>query len=317
MFVIENKEFGWDEIVLAADTWGEWRSFFEATRLSLACLRLAEKTGRMPDTSETREVANAFRYAHNLISADEARNWLSRWNLTFEEWMDYLRGRMLRERWSNQVEAILDGNLVSDREVARVVRCHAVCGDKLNEWSRKLAGRAAMVANSGLFKSAQLHSIKSSKELLNRIEAEFQLQRETAVTSKSIEAKIANHRIDWIRVDSRYIWFGEERIAREAALCVTDDGLTLEEVAFDAHGIVQQWNFYLDEIEQSTRPHFVAARKGDWLGPIKMIEGFPLFSILGKRMPAADDFGIRDRAENAIVAGMMAQAIDERVTWIR
>lgn len=317
MFVIENKEFGWGEIVLAAETWGEWRPFFEATRQSLSCLRHAAKTGHMPDTFETREIANAFRYARNLISADEARNWLSRRGLTVEEWMDYLRGQMLRERWSNKLEAILAGNLVSDAEVVRVIHCHAVCADKLNEWSLKLAGRAAIAASSGLFETAPVPSIRSSKELVRRIEAEFQLQRQRSVTLKLIESKIADHRLDWIRVDSRYIWFGEERIAREAALCVTDDGLTLEEVAHDAHAIVQQWSFFLDEIEPGTRPRFLAARKGDWLGPIKMIEGFPLFSIVGKRMPAADDVEIRNRAEEAIIAGMMEQAIDERVTWVR
>ena len=317
MFVIENKEFGWDEIVLAAETWGEWRSFFEATRLSLACLRLATKTGRLPAAAETREVADAYRYAHNLISADEARSWLSRWGLTVDEWMDYLRGQMLRDRWSNRLEEKLDCNPVTDQEVTRVVRCHAVCADKLGEWSRRLAGRAAVATRSGIFETAPLSSIRSSEELVYRIETEFQLLRQRIVTPKLIESKIADHRLDWIRVDSRYIWFGEERIAREAALCVSYDGLTLEEVAHDARAIVQQWSFYLDEIEPATRSRFLAARKGDWLGPIKMIEGFPLFSIVGKRMPAADDLEIRDRAEQALIAGMMEQAIDERVTWIR
>src|SRR5215475_14331457 len=121
MFVIENKEFGWDEIVLAAETWGEWRSFFEATRRSLGCLRLAAKTGRLPGHSETREVANAFRYAHNLISADEARSWLCRYDLSVEAWMDYLRSQMLRDRWSNRIDQILAANPVSDQEVESAI----------------------------------------------------------------------------------------------------------------------------------------------------------------------------------------------------
>src|SRR5215475_10257828 len=191
MFVIENKEFGWDEIVLAAETWGEWRSFFEATRRSLGCLRLAAKTGRLPGAAETREVANAYRYAHNLISADEARIWLSRWGLTVDQWMDYLRGQMLREHWSNRLEEILACNPVTDQEVTQVVGCHAVFADKLEEWSRRLAGRAAVAAGSGIFETDRLRSIKSSEELVYRIEAEFQLQRQRIVAPKLIEAKIA------------------------------------------------------------------------------------------------------------------------------
>jgi hypothetical protein len=80
---------------------------------------------------------------------------------------------------------------------------------------------------------------------------------------------------------------------------------------------VQQWNFYLDDIEASARPHFLAARQGDWLGPIKMMEGFPLFSIVSKTMPVADDPKIRERAEQAIIAGLMEQAVNERVKWAR
>jgi hypothetical protein len=111
------------------------------------------------------------------------------------------------------------------------------------------------------------------------------------------------------------VWFPEKHIAREAAWCLTEDGLTLDEVAYDARGVVQKWNFYLDEIEAPVRPHFLAARVGGWLGPLKMIEGFPLFSVIAKTMPAAADPQIRERAEAAIVAGFIEQAMNERVKW--
>ena len=91
--------------------------------------------------------------------------------------------------------------------------------------------------------------------------------------------------------------------------------MTLDDVAYDARGIVQRWNFYLDEIEAPVRRHFLAARAGDWLGPIKMIEGFPLFSIVAKTMPAAADPQVRERAEHEIVAGLVEQAVNERVKW--
>jgi hypothetical protein len=59
----------------------------------------------------------------------------------------------------------------------------------------------------------------------------------------------------------------------------------------------------------------MAARQGDWLGPIKMLAGFPLFSIVAKRMPEASDSQIRDRAEREIIASLIEQAINERVKW--
>lgn len=314
MFIVDGTEFGWDEIVAAAEVWGEWGPFVEQTRQSLACLRLAAQTGQLPAGAETRETATAFRYAHNLISAEETQTWLSRWGMSVEDWMNCLRGQLLRERWANRLKEIAAANPVGDEEVAEVIRNYAVCDDKLIEWARKLAGRAAIAfgaADSGSFDSAGL----SPCELVERVEAGFAAGGRLAVTPNSLEACIARRRLDWIRFDCRYVWFPEERIAREAALCVTEDELTLDEVAYDARSIVQQWSFYLDEIEADARPHFLAARAGEWLGPIKMMEGFPLFYILDKQAPAESDPRIRKRAEQSIINSLIEKEMNERVKW--
>lgn len=315
MFIVDGAEFGWDEIVAAAQVWGEWRPFVEQTRQSLACLLLAAETGELPAGAETRETATAFRYAHNLISAEETRTWLNEWGMTVEDWMNCLRGQLLRERWANRLNEIAAANPVSDEEVAEVIKNYAVCDDKLIGWARKLAGRAAIAfvaAGSGSFDSAGL----SPRELVERVEAGFATRRRLAVTPNSLEACIARRRLDWIRFDCRYVWFPEERIAREAALCVTEDGLTLDEVAYDARSIVQQWNFYLDEIDADARPHFLAALAGEWLGPIKMLEGFPLFSIVNKQAPAESDPQIRRRAEQVIINSLIEKEMNERVRWM-
>jgi hypothetical protein len=118
-----------------------------------------------------------------------------------------------------------------------------------------------------------------------------------------------------MRFDCRYLWFAEERVAREAAWCVSEDGLSLDEVANQAHASIQAWNFYADEIELQVRPYFLAARQGDLLGPLKIHQGFPLISLLSKQLPAADDPQIRARAEQAILASLTEQAMNQRVRW--
>jgi hypothetical protein len=311
VFTINDAEFGWREIAAAAGGWGEWRPFVEQTRQSLACLCLATAAGQLPSGSDAREAATVFRYAHNLISAEDTQAWLGAWEMTVDDWMDYLRGQLLRERWANRLNEIVAANPVSDEEVAEVVKNHAVCAGKFIEWARKLAGRAAVAASS-----APLDSTMSPREMIERIEAGFDARRRLAVTPNLLETKIADHRLDWIRFDCRYVWFPEERIAREAACCVAEDGLTLDEVAHDARSIVQQWDFYLDEIEANARPYFLAARQGDWLGPVKIMEGFPLFSIVNKRMPAASDPLVRRRAEQAVIIGLIEREMNERVRWM-
>ena len=312
MFTVENKDFGWEEIRLAAEAWGEWQPFFEQTRQTLACLRQARQSSRLLTGNEVKEAATAFRYSHNLISAEETQAWLNYWGLTVEDWMNCLRGQLLREHLANHLDRIVAAHPVSDAEVEQVIKHYAICADKLGEWAQKLAGRAAVAAKSGSLDVGG----QSPRQMVAHIEAVFTQQRQQAVTPQLLAAKIADNRLDWIRYDCRYVWFPEEHIAREAAFCVTEDGLTLDEVAYDARGIVQQWNFYLDELDTAARPYFLATCQGDCLGPVKLLEGFPLFSIVAKQMPVADDPCIRQRAEEAIVGSLVEQAMNSCVKWV-
>lgn len=311
MFTINETAFGWEEIVAAAESWGEWSSFFEQTRQTLACLRWAEEAGCPLSNGEVQAAATAFRYAHNLISAEEAQRWLRRWEMTVADWMNCLRGQLLREHWATRLAAITAAQRVSDAEVAAVIKHYAVCADKLDQWAQQLAGRAAIAAKSGQLPVAP----QAPRELIAGIEAAFAAQRQLAVTPAALTSKIADHRLDWLRFDCRYVWFGEERLAREAALCVTADGLTLDEVAGHARAVVQEWSFYLDEVALEARPHFLAAAQGAWLGPLPLLSGYPVLQILGKRAPVLNDPQIKARAERAIINHALAQEMNGCVQW--
>ncbi len=313
IFTVADDAFGWQEIVLAAQAWGEWQAFFEETRESLACLRAAAQADQLPAATDLRAAANAFRYAHNLVSAEDANGWLARWQITVEDWMNYLRGQLLRARLANQLGDIVAANPIRDESVTEVIKLHAVCADKLRDWAVRLAGRAAVVLGADAVKRP---TTASPVERIAHLESAFERQRQEVVTARRIETKITDHRLEWMRFDCRYLWFAEERVAREAAWCVSEDGLTLDEIASNAHGKLGEWKFYADEIELNIRPYFLAARQGEVLGPVKIWQGFPLFSLLNKRLPAADDPQIRARAERAIIASFTEQAMNEQVRWM-
>jgi hypothetical protein len=312
MFTVETREFGWDDVVIAAQVWGEWADFVETVRNALACLRFATKTERLPSSAQMRETANAFRYARNLISGEETRVWLETWGMNVELWMDCLRGQYLRQLWAVRLKEIGECHRITDGEVAAQIRTYAVCEGKLEQWAHKLAGRAAVAASKNLLRDESL----SARQLIKNIEAEFQLSRATKISPKLIEAKIAAHRLDWIHYECRCLWLSNEKVAREAAWCVSEDGLTLDQVAVEAKGELRQWSFYADEIETSVRPYFLAARQGDLLGPWKLREKYPLFSLLNKRLPQSNDPHVVTRAEQAIVSSILEQAVNERVKWI-
>src|SRR5262245_18432782 len=312
LFSIGTCEFGWNEIVMAAQVWDEWDRFVEHVRESLACFRIASETNAIPPAEKVREVATSFRYARNLISGEETRAWLQHWQMDVDTWMDCLRCQLLRQTWASRLTEITRANPVSDQEISAVSKHHGACFGKLETWTKRLAGHAGVAADSGRVST----STESSRELIESIETHFERSRRQAMTLKSMERKIADHRLDWIHYECRYLWFDDERVGREAAWCVNQDGLTLDEVAVNARNEVKDWNFYADEIDAGVRPVFLAARQGDLLGPVKLRAGYPLFSLLRKTMPGVDDPRILSRVENAISSSLTDQAINERVKWI-
>ena len=311
LFTIGSHEFGWEEVAAAARIWGEWDRFVERVRHSLACFHLATRTDQLPSAARMGEVATAFRYERNLISGEETRAWLLRWDITVEEWMNCLRAQVLRQGWAGRLVEIESTNPIGDDEIADAIKRHAVCSGKLEDWTQRLAGRAAVAAIS----KESFPETSSPDELVAIVEAEFERRKQSTITTKLMATKIADNRLDWIHYDCRYLWFEDESVGREAVWCVREDGLTLDEVAASACSDVQEWSFYGDEIDESIRPAFLAARPGDLLGPLKLGTGYPLFSLVDKRPPKADDPQILMRAEEAIITSLVSHAINEQVKW--
>jgi hypothetical protein len=312
LFIVNEIEFDWDDILAASQVWGEWDEMLSQARRGVAAERRASLRGDGPSSGDVQAAATRFRYEHNLISGQDAQLWLERWGLTVEDWMGYFRRELLRRQWGDRLERMTEQEAVPDDELAKVMRAEVLCSGRFAMWARKLAGQAAVSAKAG----AQLERQASTRGRIEHVEIAFQNEIVRATTPTRLQAIIADHRMDWMRFDCRYVWFPEERIAREAAHCVAADGLSLDDVAFDARSIVQHWDFYLDELETPVRPHFLAARAGDWLGPIQMMEGYPLFAIERKRPPTSEDPRIRERAEASIVKNLMEQEINHRIKWI-
>src|SRR5262245_36242643 len=114
VFTINETEFGWEEIVAAANAWGEWQAFVLSVRQSLACLRYASEINQLPTAGEVREATTQFRYAHNLISAEDTQLWLDRWEMTANDWMNCLRGQLLVQHWGTRLSEIVAAHPISE-----------------------------------------------------------------------------------------------------------------------------------------------------------------------------------------------------------
>jgi hypothetical protein len=144
VFSIGDRTYCWGDVILAAVLWGEWAEMEGDVRRGLALLKYAEETGTLPPERDVSLAVKEFRYEHNLITGEESRTWLETWGLTLNDWRNYFRSSLLRQRPTGDPAELSARYQGADVEVARWLTAEGVCSGRLSRWARRLAGRAAV-----------------------------------------------------------------------------------------------------------------------------------------------------------------------------
>ena len=152
-------------------------------------------------------------------------------------------------------------------------------------------------------------------ERLARLEACYRRFCESAVTPKAVAAQIESCRTDWTRLECDSLSFPEEQAAREAALCMREDGQALDRVAEDANSEVRREQVSIEATEPDFRHHFLGAQKGGLIGPVGRGEEFVLYLVREKVLPSGNDPQIAARAEAAVVQRLVDREVNDRVKW--
>lgn len=305
-------------LVLAARRWGDWGRLEKEVRQGLACVARAEDTGEDVEQDELAAAAADFRYARDLVSQDEMEAWLASWSLSVEAWTEYLARVLLRRRWEGELPAVLADYPVEADDVDAVIEAEAVCAGYIADLAGRLAGRAAAlhrVRSEGW--SSPTTDPDDDNAWLDAVDHGFETFRARVVVPAALEDRLAIHRLDWIRVDGVAVSFPTLEAAREAAMCIRDDGMAVEEVARAAGVPAHDVRRYLEEIEPAERAPFVAATTGDVLGPLKVDDGFLVLQVRDKVLPSLDDPGVRRRAEEGVLRTAVEHEVTRRVKWHR
>jgi hypothetical protein len=344
IFTVGGASLAWEDVVLAGCLWGDWLDLETRVRDGLACLAryedLDEEDAEAVLGEEVVEASAAeFRYARDLVAASDLESWLERRGLTVDEWLDFVRRNLLRDRWADEMDEIRDEWEIDPGAVAAALACEAVCGGLASDLAVRLAARAAIHARpdtvtEGLGAQAQALATAVPEHLLERAlpdlpaavrrerlravaELDAAWTRFAAVTAspEALRTLIGGRRLDWMRVGVEMVTAPVEDVARELALCVRIDRRPLAEVAEEAGLSTQATEFWVEDVPEMLRDALIGAQSGDLLGPLAANEGHVVLVVGGKRLPSADDPAVRARAEHALLARAVDREITNRVTW--
>jgi len=316
VFCVGSEEYRWDDVILAAKLRGDWARLEKELCQGMACVKRMDEAEEEFDAGELESAANDFRYERDLVTAEEAEAWLKQWNLSAEAWMDYIRRYLLRRKWADELAEIVARFPVTQSEINSCLRAEAVCSGYLARFAQALAARASAFAKAreeGWMREATRCAKRIKR--IHRLEAGYRSFRDQVVDPQGLKDQVGWHRLDWIRLDCRYVLFPDEQMAREAALCVRDDGMQLDEVAANAKIGLHSAPLYLEEIDPSLRDRFLSAGKGVLVGPLNWEKGFALFVVEDKILPALEDLAIRRRAEESLIQNVINREIVNRVKW--
>jgi len=346
LFSVGGAPYFGGDVVLASILWGDWEAVEREVRAGLACLKRLEEAEDEEDVlppDEINSAAEEFRYARDLVAAEEMERWLEERGLTADDWMDYIQRSLLLKKWADELDAIQQEYPADQDEVDELTLCDAICSGRAAEWAATLAGRVAVYVGiaaapdkadavpneevtrvtEALWKKIATRDLSrvlgdvgpERLRTLARLEVTWQEFSAHQATREAIREQIAANRLDWIHFRVRSLSLRDLDAAREAALCIRQDGLDPAEVAAESGGKFTEGEWYLDDVDPVLRDHLLGAQAGEVLGPLRVNGEYMVMSVCAKQPPSESDPAVVARATQVLLERNVRREVEGRVQW--
>ncbi len=328
------------EVVRSSFVRGELKGNIAAIALKDACQEEAERLGLDADEPSIDGAVERFRYDHDLISAEETERWLEARGLSADELQEYF----VRGHWAETLGDKVDrgeGPPVS-AELLRALEAEllvsGVFGPLATALGRRMIARDRAEAPASaerveaerrrFLKSAHLkpRGVKAWLEILDRneawlegmlaLEAAFRERCESILTTDRLARSLSSARLTLTCLEIERVDFDSVDAAREAHLCVREDGLTLEEVARQTRYPFERLKFVAEDLPEEERQRLLCAPIGLVQEPAQVEGVFRLTRVTGKKDPALSDTLVRERLERRILDSYFSETSSKEIRWI-
>lgn len=299
VFGAGGRSFTWVDVIDAARARGDWAALEGEVAGLLAREDELAATGALPDNARTRLAGNEFRHDHHLLTADEMMDWLSRRDISLDEWTAEM-GRSLLDPTENQAPPAAD-------RLERACWVHAVCSGKLQTYARTFAEEVAV----------QLSEQQTMPPSIDRAGLAAARERfcRGRLTEAALAAEIDNNVIGWTQLDICCLAQRDEVVAREAALCLRVDDRELADVAADVGVELRAISLLLDDAPPALHTWLIVAGPGEIVGPVAVGAEYWLARVERRVPPSLDDAVVRARAATTIAEQALAAEVNRHVNW--
>lgn len=308
------------DLVLLGLITGAWGGFERDVSRGLALER--DGLGSF-DAEELKAHATEFRYARRLVSASEFRSWLAARSLTVADLSGVLGRALRRERMD------VGDREVEESELARVMRAEALCCGVFDGLADSAIERMAAAHRLGCLgsevvderveatladalgcRAAGLPSLGKDR-LARRVRRLWAYEDARAVLREQVSEpialrrRLADHGLDWLRLDGWRLRFAAEDAAREARALMTDDGLGVDEVSAVSGVAATADSVYLDQVPKPLAGVLAATAQGEVVTPWLQDDEWNVLVVSAKTAPSPEDRVLRERAADELLADVL------------
>jgi hypothetical protein len=288
------------------------------------------------------EASEKFRYEHDLITAEETERWLEERGLSLEEFSDFFArrywGSVLKEKAVAEeidyltapadlrelltAELILSGELdeMAARLGRRVAAGREANGENVEPGSilqerQRFLERAGIASTQLTDLLGQLERDDPWLEEMLRMEAVSQSKASALATPEARVREFRFLRLPLTQFAVEIVELESADAAREALLCVRNDGLSMAEVANEGRYPYRCTDVLLEDVREEAQQTLLSARPGSVLDPIARGDGFQLWRVMEKKDPDPDDPAVRERIDQRIIDRHFSELCAKHIRW--
>jgi hypothetical protein len=335
-----EREFTAKEVVDCAVVRGEidppWKDFVRVAE----CDRLANEKELELDDSALDSAAIAFRYKHDLITAEETERWLEDRGVSLAEFSEYFARQYWGRIYSGTVDPpkssyqtaspeekdlflvdlILCGSL--DRMADRLsYRVAAQADEATDDESSVAEERARFMAVAKIDREhladwlAQLGRDGEWLDEMLAAEAVYKRRVSQILTEQALQKELVPMRLNLTRFELDTVEVDSRDAAAEVVACVRNDGMEMSEVAEEGRYPFHRSEVLLEDIPPEQQQRFLSVKAGTLFDPIPRGDAFEVWRVKTRTEPSLQDAAIRARLEGRIIERCFNELLSKYIDW--
>jgi hypothetical protein len=346
IFEVRGRTYTLGHVICAAEFGGWSGSFWMELEDALACTAYAADEGFEVDMTELQSSADQFRYQRLIVTAEETERWLSERDLSEDDLVSYLERKYWLGRFSQQLRVFRESYAPTRQSIAEALWPEVMLSGRLEALATPLArrvaagaaaeagrlppisGEAAAGTQAAFFErtgcppeglAAWLDKARCTKEWFSELlclEAHYRRACSDALGPERIAAALDARRLDLIRIRFQTARFPAVGHAREAYLCIKEDGAEYAEAVRRAGVDAEEHVLLLEDAPKPLRTLLLSAAQGEVVLAAEPENDPVIIRIIDKTLPGIADPEVRARVEPVLLSQYFNPLVEADVEWI-